>query len=84
VLWVSGADGFIADSYTALSKQIFDIAVAEVESVIQPDSVADDIGWESVSFVGIHPEIIHFRELSCQYRSIVSTYSPAYTIVYSQ
>jgi hypothetical protein len=53
-----------------LSQEIFDIAVTEVEAIVEPDSVADDIGRETVSFVGIHPEIIHFRELSCQYHSV--------------
>jgi hypothetical protein len=61
------SDGFVADSYTAFSQKVFDITVTEIESIVQPDSVADDIGREPVSFVGIHPEIIHCRELSCQY-----------------
>ena len=37
------ANGFSADSYTAFSEQIFDIAVAEIETVVEPDGVADDI-----------------------------------------
>jgi hypothetical protein len=67
------ADGFVTDRYATFSQEIFDIAVAEVESVVQPDLIADDIGWESVTFVGIHPEIIHFRGLSCQYHRSEST-----------
>jgi hypothetical protein len=64
------SDGLVADCDTSLSQKIFDIAVAEVEAIVQPDCIANDIGRESVAFVGIHPEIIHFRELSCQYRPL--------------
>jgi hypothetical protein len=28
--------------------------MAEIESVVEPNGVTDDIGWESVSFVNIH------------------------------
>jgi hypothetical protein len=63
-------DGLIADCNATLSQEIFDIAVAEVEAIVQPDCIADDIGRESVTFVSIHPEIIHFRELSCQYPAV--------------
>jgi hypothetical protein len=65
----SEPDGLIADCYATLSQEIFDIAVAEVKAIAHPDCIADDIGRESVAFVGIHPEIIHFRDLSCQYHS---------------
>ena len=50
-----------------LSQQVLNITVTQVESVIHPDGVTDDVGWESMTFVGIHPEIIHFRELTCQH-----------------
>ena len=52
------ADGFMADGYATLGWQIFDIAVAQVEPVIQPDSVADDVRRESVALVGIHWPIL--------------------------
>ena len=42
----------------ALSQEVFDIPVAQIESVVEPDSVTDDIWRESVSFVGIHPPIL--------------------------
>ena len=61
------SDGFVADCDASFSQKIFDISVAQVEAIVQPDCIADDIGWESVTFISIHPEIIHFRELSCQY-----------------
>ena len=33
----------------------YGITVAEIESVVEPDGVAGDVGWESVTFVGVHP-----------------------------
>ena len=32
-----------------------DISMAEIESIVEPDGVADDIGRESVSFICVHP-----------------------------
>jgi hypothetical protein len=48
-------DSFVADCYPTLGQQIFNIAVTEVEPVIEPDGITDDFGWESVSFISIHP-----------------------------
>ena len=39
---------------------------SQVESAIHTDGVTDGVGWESMTLVSIRPEIIHFRELSCQ------------------
>jgi hypothetical protein len=41
---------------------------SEIESMIEPDRVADDFGWKPVTFVGIHPEIIDYGQLSSQYQ----------------
>jgi hypothetical protein len=41
--------------------------MAEIEFVIEPDGITNDIRWESVTPVSIHPEIILYRELTCQY-----------------
>lgn len=35
-------DGFVGDDYPARIEQILDIAIAQIESVIVPDGVADD------------------------------------------
>ena len=43
---------------TPLGKEVFDISVAKVESVVEPDSIGNDIWRESVSFIGIHPPIL--------------------------
>ena len=54
------ADRFATDGYAALGEKIFNISVAEIESIVEPDSTADDIRWESVAFVCIHYQIIPF------------------------
>ena len=38
----------------AFGEEIFDIWEAQTEAVVQPDSVADDLGWVSVSTVAGH------------------------------
>jgi len=44
-------NGFIADSDAPLSQQVFDVAVAQVESVVEPNGILDNFGWESVALV---------------------------------
>ena len=51
-------DCFPTDSDSPLGKEILDIAVAEVESIVEPDSVGDDVRWESVTFICVHPPIL--------------------------
>ena len=34
------------------------VTVTQVESKVEPDSVTDDVGWESVAFVSIHQPIL--------------------------
>jgi hypothetical protein len=41
-------DGFAADGDAALSEKIFDIPMAQIESIVEPDCVAYYVGWESV------------------------------------
>ena len=40
--------------------------MAEIEFVIEPDGITNDIRWKSVTLVSIHPVIILYRELTCQ------------------
>ena len=47
-------DGFSAHCDTPLSEKIFNIAMTEIEAIVEPNGVTDDIGWESVAFVCIH------------------------------
>ena len=50
-----------------LSEQAFDVPAAEVESIVEPNGMADDIWRESVAFISIHGLIIRYGQLSCQY-----------------
>ena len=60
-------DCFTADGDASFSEEIFNIAVAEIKSIVEPDGVADDIGRKSVTFIGIHPLILaRISSLTCQ------------------
>ena len=71
------SDGFVADTDTSFREQIFNIAKTEVESMVEPDGIADDIGWESVPLVPVHRRIIDQRRLTCQYPALVLEISGA-------
>jgi hypothetical protein len=58
------ADSFATDCDASFGKQIFDISVTEIETVLEPDSVADEIRWESMTLVGIHYRTIPFPVLN--------------------
>ena len=51
-------DCFTADGDAALGQEIFDISVAEIETIVEPDSVGDDVRRKSVTFVSIYPQIL--------------------------
>jgi len=57
----------VADSNTSLGQQIFDISVAQVEAVVEPHRVTDNLRWKSVSLVCIHPLIVSQGDLTWQY-----------------
>ena len=42
-------DGFIRDGDTALREEVFHVAKAEREAIVDPDGVADDGGGEAVA-----------------------------------
>jgi hypothetical protein len=42
------ADGFVGHLHTSLGHQLLDVAVAQGESVVQPDAVADDLARKTV------------------------------------
>jgi hypothetical protein len=58
VLWVPKADRFTSDNDASFSKKVFNIAMTEIETIVEPDGVGDDIWLESVAFVGIHRLIL--------------------------
>ena len=41
----------VGDHHASLREEIFSIAEAETESIVEPDRVADDVGWESISVI---------------------------------
>ena len=52
------ANCFTADDDASFGQEIFDIAVAQVETIVKPDCVGDDIWWESVAFACTHVPIL--------------------------
>ena len=44
-------NGFIRDGDTPFSQQLFNLTEADTESMVEPDGVADDFGWETVALV---------------------------------
>jgi len=52
------ADRLPSDNDASLSQEIFNIPVAEIESVVEPDGITDDIWGEPVALVGIHWPIL--------------------------
>lgn len=51
-------DRFATDGDAAFGQKVLYIPVAQVEAIVEPDRVGDDIGRESVTFIGIHPPIL--------------------------
>ena len=51
-------DGFATDCDASLGKQILDIPMTEIESIIEPNGVRDNIGRESMAFISIHVPIL--------------------------
>ena len=45
------SDGLVGDYYPSLCQEIFDITEAPAEAVVEPDGMADDLRWKSVSAV---------------------------------
>ena len=52
------ANCYATDGDTSPRQQIFDISVAQIEAIVQPDCLTDDIRRESLPFIGIHPLIL--------------------------
>jgi hypothetical protein len=52
------ANRFAADSDASLGKKILDISVTQIEAIVEPDCVGNDVGRESVTLVSIHHLIL--------------------------
>jgi hypothetical protein len=48
----------IADCDSSFGQEALDIPVTQVESVVEPDGVGNDVRRESVAFVSIHEPIL--------------------------
>ena len=46
----------MAHGYASLGEQVFYIAMTEVEAIVEPDGIGNDIGWESVALVDSHQQ----------------------------
>jgi hypothetical protein len=46
-------DRFVGDDDSTGKQQLFDVAIAEAEAIVQPDAMADDFGRETIMFVRI-------------------------------
>jgi hypothetical protein len=52
------ADGFATDGDTSFSEKVFNIPMTQIEAIIEPDGVGDDIGREPVTLVSSHAPIL--------------------------
>ena len=51
-------DRFAADSNASLRQKIFDIPMAEIKAIVEPDGVRNDIWRESMTLVCVHEPIL--------------------------
>ena len=51
-------DRFSGYSDAPFNQEIFNVSVAQVEAIVEPDSIGNDIWWESVSFIDSHQPIL--------------------------
>jgi hypothetical protein len=60
----------VANRNTTLSHKILDFATAQIEAMLEPDNVLNELGRKLVAFVlrrrSIHPSIADQARLSCQ------------------
>jgi hypothetical protein len=49
---------FCADTGSSFIEEIFDVAVAQVESIVEPNIIGNNVRWESVSLISSHVLII--------------------------
>ena len=54
----SRLDRFATDDDFSFRQQIFDISVTQIEAIVEPDCVGEDVRWEPVAFISIHGPIL--------------------------
>ena len=52
------ADGLACNDDTPLCEQVFDVSVAQAESVAELGSITNDIGWKTETFITVHGAIL--------------------------
>jgi hypothetical protein len=59
----SAPHGFVRNIQAPLGKQIFHISVAQSEPGVEPNGVANDVRWKSVTLKAdvVHPARLHRR-----------------------
>ena len=57
-------DRLVADLNATVSKDVLDIPKAQAETVIQPDSVADDLARKTIALKGINRRCRHDHHLN--------------------
>jgi hypothetical protein len=73
------ADGFVRDQHTTDKQQLFDIAIAEAEAVIQPDPMVNDFGGKTMVFVALRGRwrgMLCYLDVCC-----MVTHLPCFTAV---
>jgi len=49
---------FPSNDDASFSEEVFNIPMAEIEAIGEPDCITDDVGRESMAFVGVHRPIL--------------------------
>ena len=52
------SDSFSTDCDGSFGEEVFDVPMAEVEAIEEPDGIRNDVGWESVTFICVHGPIL--------------------------
>ena len=52
------AYSFSADSDAPFSQQVLNIAMTQIEAIIEPDGVLNNVRWESVSLISVHGQSV--------------------------
>ena len=52
------ANRFAANVDASFSEKVFNIPMTQIEAIIEPGGIQNDIGQESVALVSIHPPIL--------------------------
>jgi len=58
------ADRFSADGDSSLREEILYVPVTQVESIVEPDSIGNDVRWKSVTLIRIHVPILLNRPVN--------------------